>query len=76
MKYLRSRRAWKAWARKNHFVGCEYFEEPKRFPCYAYFIVADWHMQQEASVYLYSDDIAKMAINVGLNLHSAAIASE
>lgn len=37
-----------------------FVEKPKEFPCYAYFIVTSWGMEEDTAHYLYKEDLLEM----------------
>lgn len=61
MKLLKSRRAWVMF--KNANMG-DNFREPEKFPCYVYFVIQSWGMQEREALYLYEEDLKIMWVQI------------
>jgi hypothetical protein len=66
MKYLKNHRAWRRWAapiERGQGIG---IDEPAKYPCFAYEVVASWGMEWTKAVYIYAEQVRAMALQIGV----------
>jgi len=70
--YLKSKRAWKLWKRRESFNLVNRNAEPVEFPCFVYLVCESFAYEEEGARYLYKDDIRRMADKIGVTQRGGA----
>lgn len=63
MKYLKNKRAWYRW-KKKEILSNDEAKIPSEFPCFVYLGVGNWHYEEYVAHYIYKQEIEKMAKNL------------
>jgi hypothetical protein len=77
MKFLINERVFKRWARKIEKGQDCTLDKPKLYPCFGYLVVQSYAYEEDQALYLYPDDVARMAtqMQIGLIANQSAVAN-